>query len=150
VTPSPRIPLPVGPQIPKGQRFGVKPKTAAGAKEIVIAPKVRTAKYPFEFLLEKRTSGLALVFRSSDPQMVLNPKGTFAIQLNVDEPVEVTPDVVTGRDWEKAGGKELPVQVTGKPEGEEPAFITGEASFTVCHAVTKQCQKKRNLFRQPL
>jgi hypothetical protein len=130
---------------PRPKRDGIDTEVKAGAKTIMIQPKVARIDPPAKFALTQTRSGLMLRFQSSDPNLFFNAEKPFTVQLLTAAPLELEPSVITNSNWAPKA-RELPIQIKGALPNSSNK-IQGAASYWVCQktpkAGTKPCKKAR-------
>lgn len=131
-TPAPKV------KIGKIQTTPLKP-----IKQITIAPKdndeAKHANDPAYFSLRQSGKDLYLRFVTKDPKLKLSVKDSMMIQIITDPPMRVQPAYIFSQNW-PANSNEIKIQASN-PYPKLPNRVLGKASFTYCHADTKDCKK---------
>ena len=128
----------------------IETKSVAKRSPVVIAPKKLPA--PAEkgsFDLSMRSGKLTLSYHARDPRFRFEPKRAFTIQLDAQDPLSITPSIITPDEWPKAATgiaapNEIALQIKNAQRG-KTYLIRGSAAFHICDK-TNRCEKAKSLF----
>lgn len=83
---------------------------------------------------------LVIRFVSRNPDQYLNPTGKLFINIDYYEPLSITPEIITLKDWPK-GQTSKTLKITGKIT-QRSRYVWGTAKYVVCSKKAKACKTK--------